>query len=55
MGLAASWLGEPAAGLGRAATGLGDASGLGIPTTRVEPGLHAVAGGVRAVPVHGGW
>jgi hypothetical protein len=54
LGLAAAGLGIAAAGLGWSATGVGDATGLGIPATRMEPGVHAVAGGIRALPVDGG-
>jgi hypothetical protein len=54
MGLTATGLGQPAAWMGRPATGLGHASRLGILATRMEPGIHAVAGGIRAIPFHGG-
>jgi hypothetical protein len=43
-----------AARLGWSTTGLGDAACLGVATTRLEPGVHAVAGRIRALPLDGG-
>jgi hypothetical protein len=54
MGVAAAGMGIAAARLGWSAAGLGHATGVGIATTRVEPGFRAVAGGIRALPLHGG-
>ena len=54
LGFAASGLGRAAPRLGWSAARLGTPPAWGSAATRVEPRAHAVAGGIRALPVDGG-